>query len=60
MIGRRVFTVQEAAAMVRSGALELFDVTGRRSKTPAPGVYFSVKRDKAGAVIERRTVLVTR
>lgn len=59
-IGRRVFTVEEAISRVQSGELELFDVSGRRSSQPAPGIYFSVTRDKAGAIIARRTVLVTR
>jgi hypothetical protein len=56
---RTRFSVREAAAMIRSGELELFDVSGRRAKEPAPGVYFSVKRDKTGAITARRTVLVT-
>lgn len=57
---RTWFSVREASVLVRSGALELFDVSGRRAKEPAPGVYFSVKRDTAGAIVSRRTVLVTR
>jgi hypothetical protein len=57
---RTMFSVQDAAVYIRSGVLELYDVSGRRAKEPKPGVYFSVKRDKAGAITSRRTVLVTR
>jgi hypothetical protein len=59
-MGRRSFNVQEAAAMIRSGKLELFDVSGRHVREPLPGIYFSVLRNKTGVMTARNTVLVTR
>ena len=54
-----MFKAQEAAALVTDGKLELFDV-GAAQQNAGPGVYFSVLRDKLGAITVRRTVLVTR
>jgi hypothetical protein len=59
-IGRRVFFVQEAEAMVRAGALELYDVSGRRARDLSHGLYFSVERNRGGTITARHLVLVRR
>jgi hypothetical protein len=59
-IGRREYTVAEARALVQAGQLELYDVSGRRSREPRAGLFFSIERNKAGAVTARHLVLVRR
>ena len=37
----------------------VYDISGRSVKSPGPGVYFVVTRTKSGALVSRRTVVVT-
>jgi hypothetical protein len=57
---RTMFSIAEARELISSGRLELYDVSGRRTKEPRPGLFFQLERNRLGAVTARRMVLVTR
>jgi hypothetical protein len=54
-----VFTVAVVRNEIAEGRLVLYDLTGRKTKSPRPGVYFVLVRNPAGIVTSRRMVIVT-
>ena len=55
---RTMFSIADARALISAGKLELYDVSGRKARTPSSGVYFVIERNETGVVTARRAVLV--